>query len=413
MNLIEVILINIILLLFPFLTHLFYRLYTQNVEKKTDDFMLDFALITSLYLQIIFNEFVGNREFLIFLNIPLLIAYLKKRLFSSCIISLSIILCCYFKGNSLFIILYFEYIIIYLIYFFLYKKKKSTFFVNIFIIIEGLFKLLYMLIIKGFTLSNFINILFIIITFALTTHLTLYLLKKGDSIAKLHLSIKQLEQEKQYRTSLFKITHEIKNPIAVCKSYLDMYDSNKKEHQNYIPIVKEEIQKVLLLLQDFACMNKIKIEKEILDITMLIEDVMEQFKPVLNANDISLHYEILDDEIYIEGDYNRLNQVLINVIKNAIEAKKKNRQMLLTIKSYKQENDFVIEIIDNGMGFDMDEFDKIKEPFYTTKKNGTGLGVSLSHEIMEAHNGQIIYESTLNKGTTVKLMLPMLHLNIN
>ena len=240
----------------------------------------------------------------------------------------------------------------------------------------------------------------------ITTYLVIFLYKKGEDIIKLHMNLKELEKETQLRSSLFKITHEIKNPIAVCKSYLDMFDINNKNHERYIDILKEEMDKILLLLQDFLSMNKIKIQKEILDINLLLEDVVNQFEPVLKEKNIKFKHNICEDEVFVLGDYNRLNQVLINMIKNSIEAIEKNG--IISI-DYKIEENFKIIIEDNGMGIPKDELEKIKEPFYTTKKNGTGLGVSLSIEIVNAHNGKLQYE-ILKKGTRVIIELPIYEL---
>ena len=94
------------------------------------------------------------------------------------------------------------------------------------------------------------------------------------------------------------------------------------------------------------------------------------------------------------------------MIKNSIEAIEKNGVISI---DYKIEENFKIIIDDNGMGIPKDELEKIKEPFYTTKKNGTGLGVSLSIEIVNAHNGKINY-IPLKKGTRVIIELPIYEL---
>ena len=247
-----------------------------------------------------------------------------------------------------------------------------------------------------------------LVTFIIITYLIIYMYNKGEDIIKLHMSIKELEQDKQIRDSLFKITHEIKNPIAVCKSYLDMFDINNKDHIRYINILKEENEKILLLLQDFLSMNKIKIQKEILDINMLLEDVIGQLTPLLKDKNIKFDYNISLDEIFIEGDYNRLNQVLINMIKNSVEALDTTKEPKISLNYQINDNHFIIIIIeDNGCGIKSDEIERIKEPFYTTKKNGTGLGVSLSYEIINAHNGNLEYFSKENVGTKVVITLPI------
>ena len=313
---------------------------------------------------------------------PLIFAFIKKRTFISIVITL-IILTNYIEVNIYIHLI--EYLLYYLIYIF-YQKNI----LNLFLIINFIF--------------NF-NLITSVI-FTITTYLVIFLYKKGEDIIKLHMNLKELEKETQLRTSLFKITHEIKNPIAVCKSYLDMFDINNKDHVRYIDILKEEMDKILLLLQDFLAMNKIKIKKEILDINLLLEDVIGQFELILKEKNIKFKYNICDDEVFIEGDYNRLNQVLINMIKNSIEAIEKNGVISI---DYKIDKNFKIIIEDNGIGIPKEELEKIKEPFYTTKKNGTGLGVSLSIEIINAHNGKLDYE-ILKKGTRVTIELPIYEL---
>ena len=371
------VLFNIIILLFPLIVNLFYCTYSNNINKEQNKLFLDLALLSSLYLLIIYNN--GNSDLIILFNIPLIFAFIKKRTLVSIIITI-IILMNYADANITIYII--EYLIYYLIYIF-YQKNI----LNLFLIIKFIF--------------NF-NLLTSII-FVITTYLVVFLYKKGEDIIKLHMNLKELEKETQLRSSLFKITHEIKNPIAVCKSYLDMFDINNKDHIRYIGILKEEMDKILLLLQDFLSMNKIKIEKEILDINFLLEDIVNQFEPILKDKNIKFIHNICEEEIFVEGDYNRLNQVFINIIKNSIEAI--NDKCVIKL-DYEIDRNFKIIIEDNGCGITEDQIEKIKEPFYTTKKNGTGLGVSLSIEIIKAHNGKIDY-IPLKKGLKVIVELPI------
>lgn len=366
------ILISVVILIFPIIVYLFYCTYNNNLNKEQSKLFLDISILSSLYLLVIYDS-----KFIILYNIPLIFAFMKKRTFVSIIITTIILFSLNFSVINIA-----EYIIYFIIYFF-YKKNILC----LFLIIKFIFN------------NNFLtSILFVIITY-----LVLFLYKKGEDIIKLHMNIKELEKEKQLRSSLFKITHEIKNPIAVCKSYLDMFDINNKDHIRYIGILKEEMDKILLLLQDFLSMNKIKIEKEILDINFLLEDIVNQFEPILKDKNIKFIHNICEEEIFVEGDYNRLNQVFINIIKNSIEAINDKGVIKL---DYEIDRNFKIIIEDNGCGITEDQIEKIKEPFYTTKKNGTGLGVSLSIEIIKAHNGKIDY-IPLKKGLKVIVELPI------
>ena len=120
---------------------------------------------------------------------------------------------------------------------------------------------------------------------------------------------------------------------------------------------------------------------------------------------IKLEYKNRNDqEIYFNGDYERLKQVIINILKNACEACTENGKIEISSNLYKNYLDILIE--DNGIGMDEETLKNIKEMFYTTKQNGTGLGVALSNEIIKSHNGELLFTSELNKGTKVTIRLP-------
>ena len=124
-------------------------------------------------------------------------------------------------------------------------------------------------------------------------------------------------------------------------------------------------------------------------------------KKTITWNDYPITY---DDELYINGDYGRLTQVLINIIKNSIEAISNKGKII--VKTSLEKNNIIIKVIDDGEGISKEKIDKIKEPFYSTKQNGSGLGVSLSQEIIKKHNGKISYDSIKDIGTTVTISIP-------
>lgn len=402
-NVFQQILLNIILLVFPLIFNLFYWTYSNNIDKEQSKTFLDFALLSSIYLLITFNDLENNLTIVLLFNIPLIFAYIKKRSYIGIIISVILVYIYYGLGMNIFLLI-FEYIVYFVIYLLTYKRKESLFLI-LFFVFKSLFSIsTYFIYDEKFYLTNS---LLMLVTFIVITYLIIYMYNKGEDIIKLHMSIKELENDKQIRDSLFKITHEIKNPIAVCKSYLDMFDINNKEHIKYINILKEENEKILLLLQDFLAMNKIKIQKEILDINMLLEDVVDQLTPLLKGKNIKFDYDIALDEVFIEGDYNRLNQVFINMIKNSVEALDNTKKPKISLNHKIDGNKFIISIEDNGSGISESDMERIKEPFYTTKKNGTGLGVSLSCEIISAHDGTLEYFSKVNEGTKVVITLPI------
>ena len=394
MNLFEKYLIGIIFILFRCLVYLFYIAYNKNSSKKVNKIFFELAVFSSFYLILKYGLALNNVLILIF-NIPLLIAFYYNKRIESIIISIILIFYYnyYFDYNIIILLIaYFSYYVEFII---IGKKSNPFVFVNIFNITSII---IFMLIIK----DTFINYIFQIILYYLSSLLIIYLIDKGESIIKYHMDFKKLKESEQIRTSLFKITHEIKNPIAVCKGYIDMFDVNNKSHaEKYISIIKNEINKTLLILQDFLSISKINIKKDILDINLLITDVLNSLESFLKEKEIKIDFKENDEEIYISADYDRMSQVLTNIIKNSIEAIEKKGIIEIEIKDNK--NNLEIIIKDNGQG--IEDITKIKEPFYTTKKMGTGLGVYLSSEIIKAHKGSILYEP-LENGTKVLIKLP-------
>ena len=213
---------------------------------------------------------------------------------------------------------------------------------------------------------------------------------------------------KELKLALFKLTHEIKNPIAVCKGYLEMLDiKNKDKLKKYLLIIKDEINRTLSIINDFSDYGKLQIEKEEVDVLMLLEDIEETLKPLLQEKQVTSKFIMKEEELYAYLDYNRMKQVIINMIKNAIEAKDESRTLSIITTVKKIKDEIQIRIEDTGTGISKENLEKIDKIFYTTKENGTGLGVALSKEIVEQHHGTLLYQSKVGKGTKVTILLPI------
>ena len=143
-----------------------------------------------------------------------------------------------------------------------------------------------------------------------------------------------------------------------------------------------------------------------MDINLLIDEVLDNYSFYLKEHKIKLINSILEDEVYIDGDYNRLVQVFVNLIKNSVEAI--DGEGIIEVISKVKRGNIYISITDNGSGISKDYLQKIKRPFFTTKKDGNGLGVSLSNEIVEAHGGTMEYKSKEGEYTKVIIMLPII-----
>ena len=408
MNIIKEDILNIILVLFPILIYFIYNCYRELKSDKYNKMLFNLSLYMSLYLCIKYGYSNNYIKLLLFTNIPLLISYLKKENTTSIIISFIILI--YTKNilNKTITILIIQYITYYLIFIICKKKNvKDQKLIAIISVLQGFFMSIEIFINPKKKVITILEIVISIIIFYIIPFILLYLYNLADNISSLYVTIKELNKEKQLYNSLFKITHEVKNPIAVCKGYLEMLDTNNQEKVNkYIPIIKQEINRSLNIMNDFMEFSKIKIEKDILDINILLEEISDELKILLKNRKIKIDTKIIKEEIYIYGDYNRLKQVFINIVKNSIESitEKGNISIITHILN----NNYYIEITDNGCGMDDYTLNNIKEMFFTTKKQGTGLGVSLSNEIIKAHNGTLKYISREGKGTKVIVKLPII-----
>ena len=408
MKIFDSLLLDVVLIAFPLMVYLLYLAYTKTFNKKENDLLYVVTVFSVLYLILKYaNPLYPHIPFIV-VNISLILSYVKKSNLSIAITSLIMISYYYSFYQNYLIIIILEYIIYYLFYLKLSKKLNLNKFILTFTVLKAIFTII-LTSYTNYSFPIYIKEIFLSSLFLyIISYLIISLSNKTEDILKLHMNIKEIENNKQIKTSLFRITHEIKNPIAVCKGYLDMFDKDNLDHfKKYIPILKDEINRTLLLLEDFLAMNKVKINKDIIDINLLIEEVIKNIKMLCNENNIKLKINIIDDDIYINADYNRLTQVFINLFKNSIEAIPKNKKGHIELKEIINNNILTITIKDNGKGMNKTTLNKIKEPFYTTKPKGTGLGVSLSEEIIKAHNGTLNYESEEGKYTKVTITLPL------
>lgn len=343
-----------ICLFLPLSLYFNYKTFIKTFELQENSIFLELALISSIILMIKYDN--RNELYSIFIYIIPIVISLKNKNIKLFIILLSILLT--FNNISY----------------------------------------------KNIQLHNLLQVIPIMIIYLL---LAKYLFNLSNQVIDLSKIEKELEREKLLRSSISKLTHELKNPIAVCNGYLEMLDINDQQKtKKYIDIITSEITRSKTIIDEFSSFGKLKtIDKEELDIAYLLEDTISLLKPLFKQNKGKINFTS-KEEIYINGDYNKLKQVFINLLKNTIEAKKEHENLLVEIKIKKENNRIIITIKDNGIGMDKTTLNKVADVFFTTKQNGTGIGLAFSKEVIELHKGQLLINSKLNEGTEIKIIFP-------
>ena len=250
------VLLNLIYLFFPLLCYFIYIVYSKVTYEKEKMVFFDLALFSSFY----FCARFGKLSFAsaILLNIPILLSIYKRRLGPAAILSIGIsfILSNFYEIN--FFVMIIQYVLMLILGFF--TKFRIN---NIFMMVKFPFWLLIVILSPNeiININNFWYALIFWILIYLVLYVIILFFNKIEVIVKMYSSLKDISREKKLYESLFKITHEIKNPLAVCKGYLDMFDiNNPSKASRYAGIINQEIDRTLLLLKDFSDISKLKID---------------------------------------------------------------------------------------------------------------------------------------------------------
>lgn len=203
------------------------------------------------------------------------------------------------------------------------------------------------------------------------------------------------------------VAHEIRNPLTSMKGYAEFLtlDEQDPERLEFINIILDEIERVNTIVEDFMVLAKPKmVELEEKNVVPVIKNVVSLLEFEARKKHVKLSLDCPNEIIQIECDENRLKQVFLNFIKNGIEAMPNGGE--LYVKTMIHDNNVQISIQDTGVGIPKEKLKQLGEPFYTTKKNGNGLGLMVSFKIIENHHGKVFVESEPNKGTTFNILLP-------
>lgn len=209
------------------------------------------------------------------------------------------------------------------------------------------------------------------------------------------------------------LAHEIRNPLNAAVLQLHLLGRSADKHpdeiarakmRNRVTIIEEEIGRLERMLTEFLELARPRgIRRSSVDVGKLVREVLDFQAGALSMRRIELSAEI-DDGCIILADPEKLRQVVINLVVNALEVMPESGRLAASVS--RSSDGVRIELADTGPGIDEAVLPEIFDPFFTTKEAGTGLGLSIVRKIIDQHGGTIALESALGEGTRVKIELP-------
>lgn len=199
------------------------------------------------------------------------------------------------------------------------------------------------------------------------------------------------------------IAHEIRNPLTVIKGFAQLM--SQEAQNSYTEVVLDELNRIDAIVGDLLILAKPQPSKmEPINIGPLVAGTVDLFHSEALLHNIVIKTEIEDPALPIIGEADKLKQVFINFIKNAIEAMPEGGNIF--VYAFRAEKEIVITVKDTGIGIEQENLPHIGNPFFSTKEKGTGLGMLICNRIIKAHHGSLQIESLNGKGTTMTVRLP-------
>ena len=229
------------------------------------------------------------------------------------------------------------------------------------------------------------------------------------------LEIKSLTERDSFRRDfLGNVAHELKTPLFTVQGYiltlLEGAINDKKIRMKYLDRANKGVERLAAVIKDLDMIAKLenegtKLNKEVFNILELIQNVFDLFEMKAKKRNISLLFDkVYEFPVFVKGDVEKIEQVLINLIVNSIKYGKPNGNTVVAVESYNDKK-FIVKVIDNGEGIKKEHLPRLFERFYrvdqsrSREQGGSGLGLSIVKHIVEAHDENIFLKSTYGEGS--------------
>ncbi len=234
------------------------------------------------------------------------------------------------------------------------------------------------------------------------------LLKDLSEVRALEAAVKRSERLAAIGSLAGGVAHEIRNPLSSLKgfaTYFRQRSPGRPEDEKIATIMIGEVDRLNRVVGQLLELSRpVTVSPTPLPVRSVIEGAVAVVRPRAAEAGVKLEVVPSDDAAPVPMDPERMHQVLLNLLINAIEAMGEGGRLQVLVKTV--ENGIEIQVVDTGPGIGAEDLSQVFDPYFTTKSTGTGLGLAIVHNIIEAHGGTVTFDSRPGAGTTVRLRLP-------
>lgn len=231
------------------------------------------------------------------------------------------------------------------------------------------------------------------------------------------LSSNIIKKEEIKTEFISSVSHELRTPLTSIKGWaltLQDYDIDSDTRKEGLIIIEQEADRLSEMVEDLLDFSRFTspsftLTKTEFDIVPVVKNIVNQMNPRTKEKRISLIFDTNVDKAIIIGDNNRLKQVFINLIDNAIKFTLEDGSIIVSINKNEEINEIIFEVVDTGIGISEEDIELVTTKFYkgTSKGSNTGLGLSIAEEIIIKHGGKLEIQSKLGEGTTIRFNIPL------
>ncbi|MED2008316.1 HAMP domain-containing sensor histidine kinase [Brevibacillus borstelensis] len=234
----------------------------------------------------------------------------------------------------------------------------------------------------------------------------------GKSVADKEMFIRHAQNEKIETMShvAASLAHEVRNPLTAVKGFLKLIQEDHKhlpKLEQYINICLGEVQRTELILSEYLSISKpLTARHEVINFSEQLYVIREVMSPYANMHNVELEVHAPDSPVPVLANPDEIKQVLVNFIKNAVEACSEVSDAKVILRLSSEEDRVVLKIKDNGIGMTESQMKRLGSIYFSTKSNGTGLGLTYSYQVIHAMGGTVTVASKPGAGTKFTLIFP-------